>query len=271
MQQAIAEGFILDVLRNYTSYKTAFRLAHNGQDYDSDELVDQSQALKSLMRWVKLHPETIGQKVQIIVEHFRSNVAGLLDGKAKAMVVTDSRKAAVRYKLAIDKYIEDHHYNGLGTLVAFSGEVTDAESGPESFTETNMNELKGRSVADVFHKPQYRVLLVANKYQTGFDQPLLTAMYVDKKLSGVTAVQTLSRLNRTATGKDNTYVLDFVNDPDDILKAFQPYYQQAALSDVTDPNIVHDLADKLDQAGIFTPEDIEATAQAWWVTKTQPR
>lgn len=269
MQQAIEEKFILDVLRNYTSYKTAFRLAHNGQDYDSDEIVDQSQAMKSLMRWVKLHPETIGQKVQIIVEHFRTNVAHLLDGKAKAMVVTDSRKSAVRYKKAIDAYITKHGYKGLGTLVAFSGGVDDTESGPEEFTETNMNDLRGRTVADVFNKPEYRILLVANKYQTGFDQPLLTAMYVDKKLSGVTAVQTLSRLNRMATGKTNTYVIDFVNDPDEILKAFKPYFTAAALSDVTDPNIVHDLSDKLDQASVFTPDDVENTAQAWFVTKTQ--
>lgn len=269
MQQAIEEKFILDVLKNYTSYKTAFRLAHNGHDYDSDAMVDQSQAVKSLMRWVKLHPETISQKVAIIVEHFRTNIAGLLDGKAKAMVVTDSRKSAVRYKTAIDSYIAKHGYTGLGTLVAFSGEVTDTETGPNPFTEANMNDLRGRSVADVFTKPEYRVLLVANKYQTGFDQPLLTAMYVDKKLSGVTAVQTLSRLNRTATGKDKTYVLDFVNDPDEILKAFKPYFKAAALSDVTDPNIVHDLADKIDQAGVFTPDDIESTATAWFVTKTQ--
>ncbi|MEN9934592.1 MAG: hypothetical protein RLZZ387_1171, partial [Chloroflexota bacterium] len=171
MQQAIEEGYILDVLRNYTPYKLAFRLAHNGQEYDEVE-VDQAAALKSLMRWVRLHPYNISQKVQIVVEHFRANVQHLLGGHAKAMVVTGSRKEAVRYKLAIDRYIREQGYGDLATIVAFSGEVSDGESGPEPFTERSMNPgLKGRDIREAFATDDYQLLLVANKYQTGFDQP----------------------------------------------------------------------------------------------------
>jgi type I restriction enzyme R subunit len=263
MQQAIEEGFILDVLRNYTPYKLAFKLAHNGQEY-SEEEVDKSQALKSLMRWVKLHPHNISQKVQIIVEHFRANVTPLLEGKAKAMVVTDSRQAAVRYKLAIDKYIKENHYQ-LGTLVAFSGEVKDSESGPEPFTESNMNlGLKGRDIRAAFKSDEFQILLVANKFQTGFDQPLLCAMYVDKRLDGITAVQTLSRLNRTAPGKDTTYVLDFVNDPEEILESFLPYYQTAQLSGVSDPNQIHALQTKLDSSQLYTESEVANLAKAFY-------
>jgi type I restriction enzyme R subunit len=195
MQQAIEEGFILDVLQNYTPYKMAFKLTHNGQEYDSESpQVAQNEALKELMYWVRLHPTNIAAKVSIVVEHFRQNVAWRLDGKAKAMVVTGSRKEAVRYKLAFDKYIADKGYKGLGALVAFSGEVEDLELSPEAFTESNMNPgLRGRKLAEAFKGDEFQVMLVANTFQTGFDQPLLVAMYVDKKLSGVTAVQTLSR------------------------------------------------------------------------------
>jgi type I restriction enzyme R subunit len=266
MQQAIEEEFILDVLKNYTPYKLAFKLAYNGQEYSEDE-VDQAQALKSLMRWVRLHPHNISQKVQIIVEHFRTNVATLLDGKAKAMVVTDSRAAAVRYKLAIDKYIKEQNYQ-LGTLVAFSGEVNDSESGPEPFTEHNMNPaLKGRDIRTDFKSDEFRILLVANKFQTGFDQPLLCAMYVDKRLDGITAVQTLSRLNRTYPHKDKTYVLDFVNEPQEILESFLPYYQTAQLSGVSDPNQIHELQTKLDTAQMYTETEVENFAQAFYDPK----
>lgn len=275
MQQAIEEGFILDVLKNYTPYKTAFRLTHNGQTYETQdtantgtiqvsggsagELVDKSAAIRSVMNWVKLHPTNISQKVQIIIEHFRENVGLRLNGKAKAMVVTSSRKAAVRYKLACDKYIAEQGYSDVAALVAFSGEVSDPESGIEKVTEisTMMNPgLKGRDLRDAFATDEYNVMLVANKFQTGFDQPLLVAMYVDKRLSGVAAVQTLSRLNRVAPGKDQTFVLDFANSAEDIIEAFEPYYEATTLADVTDPNIVHQTMSKLDAAGIYQESEI---------------
>lgn len=269
MRQAIEEGFILDVLKNYTPYKMAFKLAFNGQDYDSEQ-VDQSKALKSLMRWVRLHPHNISQKVQVIVEHFRSNVAWRLDGKAKAMVVTSSRKEAVRYKIAIDKYIETQGYKDVSSLVAFSGEVLDAESGPDKFTETNMNPgLRGRELREAFDTDEYQVMLVANKFQTGFDQPKLVAMYVDKKLSGVTTVQTLSRLNRIYPGKTDTFVIDFVNDENEILAEFKKYHETAQLSDVTDPNIIHDLQSKLDATGIYTFSEVDAFVAAYLKPKAK--
>jgi type I restriction enzyme, R subunit len=263
MQQAIEEGFILDVLTNYTTYRTAFRLVHNGQDYDSEK-VDKSKAMKSLMSWVKLHPHNISQKVAIIVEHFRANVAPLLDGQAKAMIVTDSRKSAVRYKLAIEKYLSKHHISDIAALVAFSGEVIDPDSGPEPFTEASMNpRLKGRTIPEGLATPDFQVLIVANKYQTGFDQPLLCAMYVDKRLDGVQAVQTLSRLNRTYPGKV-TYILDFTNHAKDVLAAFKDYYQGAELNQASDPNLVFDQWDKLDAAGVFGDTDVQATARAYF-------
>ncbi|MGF9660647.1 type I restriction endonuclease [Arthrobacter crystallopoietes] len=265
MQQAIEEGFILDVLKNYTPYKMAFKLAHNGVDYDSDQAtIEKSEAVKELMRWVKLHPHNITQKVAVIVEHFRSNVRHHLAGRAKAMVVTGSRKEAVRYKVAIDKYIADKGYKDLATLVAFSGDVVDPVSGPGKLNETNLNsKLNGREIPKAFNTDEYQIMLVANKFQTGFDQPLLVAMYVDKKLSGITAVQTLSRLNRVTTGKDQTFVIDFVNDPEEILSAFQQYHKEAELSAVTDPDIVHDLQTKLDGAGIYQQSEVEQAAAAW--------
>jgi type I restriction enzyme R subunit len=269
MQQAIEEGFILDVLQNYTPYKLAFKLTNNGQDYDSDSpQVAQNEALKELMYWVRLHPTNVAAKVSIIVEHFRQNVSWRLDGKAKAMVVTGSRKEAVRYKLAFDRYIEEMGYTRLSALVAFSGEVDDPELRPEAFTESNMNPtLRGRKLAEAFKSDEYQVLLVANKFQTGFDQPLLISMYVDKKLSGVTAVQTLSRLNRTAKGKDVTYILDFVNEPQDILEAFQPYFRDAQLTDITDQNLVHDIETKLDSSGIYDLSEVEEVARTFVLKK----
>ncbi len=265
MQQAIEEGFILDVLQNYTPYKVAFKLTHNGQDYDSNApLVDQADALKELMRWVRLHPTNISSKVSIIIEHFRQNITNLLDGKAKAMVVTGSRKEAVRYKLAFDNYILEKGYEHIKALVAFSGQVIDEDNSIEPFTEESMNNnLRRRSISEAFKSDEYQVMLVANKFQTGFDQPLLVAMYVDKKLSGVNAVQTLSRLNRTATGKDTTYVLDFVNDPNEILKSFKPYFQDAQLSGITDPNIIHDIQTKLDHSGIYEQHHVERAARVF--------
>ncbi|WIX83321.1 DEAD/DEAH box helicase family protein [Amycolatopsis carbonis] len=288
MRQAIEEGYILDVLRGYQSYDTALQIAGQAESGDGDVVVEEAAARKGLMRWVKLHPTNISQKVQIIVEHFHANVAHLLEGKAKAMVVTDSRKAAVKYKKAIDAYITkraalDSSYN-YRTLVAFSGSVTMADDeewasdwGPQpskddEFTEANLNPGAGSDLAAAFKGETYKIMLVANKFQTGFDQPLLSAMYVDKRLPGLTAVQTLSRLNRThrtAGGeqKRKTFVIDFVNKPEDIRTAFEPYFTNATLENETDPYIVIHLANKLAQAGIYTPEQVREVAGLWVARK----
>lgn len=262
MRQAIEEEFILDVLKNYTPYKLAFKLANNGQEWSEKEVV-RSEAMKGIMRWVSLHPYNIAQKVQVVVEHFRENVAPLLDGKAKAMVVVSSRLEAVRWQLAINKYIKDQGYK-LATLVAFSGEVNDPASGPDPFTETSalLNpNLNGRDMREAFATSEYQILLVANKFQTGFDQPLLCGMYVDKRLAGIQAVQTLSRLNRAHPGKDTTYVLDFVNEPQEVLEAFQTYYETASLEDVTDPHLVYQLRSKLDSAGFYDSFEVDRVAE----------
>ncbi|TCR81528.1 type I restriction endonuclease [Rhizobium sp. BK376] len=263
MRQAIEEGFILDVLKNYTPYDLAFKLANAGDEMEDRE-VERKEAVKALMRWVRLHPYNISQKVQIVVEHYRANVQPLLNGKAKAMVVTGSRIEAVRWQIAIRKYIREQGYD-LGTLVAFSGEVDDKESGPEPFLETSKElnpGLKGGDIRETFKLPEYHVLLVANKFQTGFDQPLLCGMYVDRRLAGIQAVQTLSRLNRAHPGKDTTYVLDFVNSSDDILKAFQTYYETAELAGVTDPNLVFDLRAKLDASGYYDSFEVDRVVKA---------
>ncbi|CAJ7978018.1 HsdR family type I site-specific deoxyribonuclease [Burkholderia pseudomallei] len=262
MRQAIEEGFILDVLKNYTSYKLAFRLAHNGQEYDEKQ-VERSAAMKGIMQWVRLHPYNIAQKVQIVVEHYRENVQPLLDGKAKAMVVVASRKEAVRWQKAIRAYIEKRNYP-LGVLVAFSGEIDDPESYPAPVTEASKElnpGLNGRDIRDAFAEPEYHLLLVANKFQTGFDQPLLCGMYVDKMLGGIQAVQTLSRLNRAHPGKDTTYILDFVNEAGDILKAFKTYYETAELEATTDPHHVYDLRAKLDAAGYYDDFEVDRVAR----------
>jgi type I restriction enzyme R subunit len=258
MRQAIEERFILDVLKNYTPYSLAFKLAHEGRELDEKE-VEKSAALKRIMGWVRLHPYNIAQKVQVVVEHYRERVAPLLDGQAKAMVVVASRLEAVRWKLAMEKYIQQQGYR-LGTLVAFSGEVIDPESGPDPFTEHSraLNpHLKGRDLREAFKGGEYQVLLVANKFQTGFDQPLLCGMYVDKRLAGIQAVQTLSRLNRAYPGKETTYIVDFVNDPDEILKAFKTYHTTAELAATTDPNRVFDLRAKLDASGHYDDFEVE--------------
>jgi type I restriction enzyme, R subunit len=273
MRQAIEEGFILDVLKNYTNYKVAYQLALKVQAADVE--VENKKAKVKLNQWVRLHDYNISQKVQIIVEHFKANVMGLLGGQAKAMVVTSSRKEAVRYKQGFDKYIKDKGYQNIHALVAFSGEVeftdkdpTDENFSGEKFTENNMNlNLKGRDLRKAFDSDDYQVMIVANKFQTGFDQPKLCAMYVDKKLGGVECVQTLSRLNRTYPSKaeSGTFVLDFFNDSDDILKAFQPYYQTAELADVSDPNLIFDLFEKLRAEGIFTWHEVEQFCAAFFV------
>ena len=266
MRQAIEEGFILDVLKNYTPYKLAFRLTHDGKDWTETE-VDKSAAVKHLMRWVRLHPYNISQRVAIVVEHFIDNVQPLLNGHAKAMVVTASRQEAVRWKRAMDAYITEHRY-GIGTLVAFSGEVMDETLG-EAVTErsSDLNPgITGKDIREAFDTEAFQILLVANKFQTGFDQPLLCGMYVDKKLAGIQAVQTLSRLNRAHNGphglKDTTYVLDFVNEPDDILAAFQTYYETAELAGVTDPHLMLDLKAKLDGSGHYDDFEVERVVNA---------
>lgn len=271
MRQAIEEGFILDVLKNYTNYKVAYNLALKIQE--SDQEVESKKARVKLNQWVRLHDYNIAQKVQVIVEHFKNNVMGLLGGQAKAMVVTSSRKEAVRYKLGFDKYITEKGYKTIYAMVAFSGEVEFSENDPnvegligEKFTEINMNpNLKGRDMRKAFDSDDYQVMIVANKFQTGFDQPKLCAMYVDKKLGGVECVQTLSRLNRTYPGKadSGTFVLDFFNDPEDILESFQPYYQTAELADVSDPDLIFDLFDKLRAAGIFLWHEVEQFCEAF--------
>ncbi|WP_225784792.1 type I restriction endonuclease subunit R [Xenophilus sp. Marseille-Q4582] len=261
MRQAIEEGFILDVLKNYTSYQMAFKLAHEGQEW-TDQQVERSTAMKGLMQWVRLHPYNIASKVQVVVEHYRENVQPLLQGQAKAMVVVGSRKEAVRWQKAIRAYIERKGYP-LGVLVAFSGEVLDEDSYPEAVTETSAQlnpGLKGRDIREVFKEPEHHLLLVANKFQTGFDQPLLCGMYVDKQLGGIQAVQTLSRLNRAHPGKDTTYVLDFVNEPAEILQAFKTYHETAELESTTDPNLVYDLRAKLDASGHYDEFEVERVA-----------
>jgi len=281
MRQAIEEGFILDVLKNYTNYKVAYNLALKMAG--TDEEVDSKKAKVKLNQWVRLHDYNITKKVQVIIEHFKDNVMDLLAGQAKAMVVTSSRKEAVRFKLGFDKYIAEKiaegkdvkAYQRISAMVAFSGEVEFDEKDPnsagligEKFTEINMNpNLKGRDMRKAFDSDDYQVMLVANKFQTGFDQPKLCAMYVDKKLGGVECVQTLSRLNRTYPGKteSGTFILDFFNEPEDILSSFQPYYQTAELADVSDPDLIHDLFEKLRASSIFTWNEVEQFCDAFFV------
>ena len=257
MRQAIEEGFILDVLQNYTSYDLAFRLAQDGPKISSNE-VDRISAQRKLMGWVKLHPHNIAQKVEIIVEHFNQFIRPLLNQKAKAMVVVGSRKEAVRWKLAIDKYIDTKGYP-LGTLVAFSGEVKDKQSGPDPFTEKskNLNPGLNGDIREAFKGDDRHILLVANKFQTGFDQPLLCGMYIDRKLTGIQAVQTLSRLNRCYPNKSDTYVVDFANEPNDILTAFKTYYSTAELSSSTKPELILELKAKLDSQGHYDEFEID--------------
>ena len=275
MRQAIEEGFILDVLQNFTEYKVAYELALKTKD-DDIKSVDKEAARKAAVKWVQLHEHNITQKVALIVEHFRDNVAHMLGGAAKAMIVTSSRKAALRYFNAVERYVAKRGYTDVHALVAFSGKVTvsndDHDIAPDDllgvgeYTEASVNAgTKGKSLADAFHGPNYQVMIVANKYQVGFDQPLLCAMYVDKRLDGVMAVQTLSRLNRTWAGKDQVYVLDFVNSGEDILTAFLPYYEGAELTGNTDPDLVNRIAAKLDAVGldrVYTEQEMAEAGDA---------
>lgn len=267
MRQAIEENFILDVLENYTTYATYYRLIKAAED---DPALPKKKAARALAKFMSLHPHNIEQKTEVIVEHFRRSVMHRIGGRAKAMVVTSSRLHAVRYKLAFDRYLEEHGYTGIRPLVAFSGTVRDPDTGLE-YTEPGMNTdvVAGKSISeaqlpDRFASSDYQVLLVANKYQTGFDQPLLCAMYVDKRLDGVQAVQTLSRLNRTFTGKDAPFVLDFVNDAENIFRAFKPYYDKTELAEASDPAMLEALKHELDQMQVYYGSEVEAFAQIFY-------
>ena len=262
MRQAIEEGFILDVLENYTTYKRFFGLVRS---IENDPEVPKRKAARALSRFVSLHPYDIGQKVEIIVEHFRLYSRHQIGGRAKAMVVTGSRLHAVRYKLAFDAYIKKHGYDDIRSLVAFSGEVIDENVPGEKFTEVGMNSgIKERELPEKFASDDYRVLLVAEKYQTGFDEPLLHTMYVDKRLAGVQAVQTLSRLNRTTSGKEDTFVLDFVNDRDEIFNAFKPYYEATPPAEATDPHQLYDLQHRIEQWRLFDQAAVDSFCNVWF-------
>ncbi|MCD5324452.1 MULTISPECIES: type I restriction endonuclease subunit R [Pontibacillus] len=250
MKQAIEEGFIMDVLQNYMTYNMYYRVAKQIQD---DPEFEAAKATKAISRFVSLHPHNIDQKTEVIVEHFRKVSSTKIGGQAKAMVVTSSRLHAVRYKLAFEKYIKKKGYKDLNTLVAFSGTVKD---GGEEYTEPGMNGFAEKQLPQKFDTDDYQILLLAEKYQTGFDQPKLHTMYVDKKLSGVKAVQTLSRLNRTYPGKENTFVLDFVNDPEGIREAFEPYYEDTVLEGDLDPNELYSIQQELEAYMVLKEEEI---------------
>jgi type I restriction enzyme R subunit len=252
MKQAIEEAYILDVLKNYTTYKTYYKLANDLGDNDVE--VPKSKAASALARYASLHPTNLSQKAEIIVEHFRANTAKKIDGSAKAMVVTRSRLHAVRYKQAIDAYIAEKNYMDVRTLVAFSGTVYDPDVSGSEYTEHMMNAIKSSAIPEEFAK-SYQVLVVAEKFQTGFDQPLLHTMYVDKKLNGIAAVQTLSRLNRIHPDKEDTFVLDFVNDAEEMQEAFRPYYEETT-SVPTDPNILFNLQQRLMAANILHQDEM---------------
>lgn len=262
MRQAIQEGFIMDVLANYTTYDTYFGLIKTVAE---DPRVPKRAAAKQLARFLSLHPYNIAQKIEVIVEHFRTHVRHKIGGQAKAMVVTDSRLHAVKYKLALDKYIADKGYTDLRALVAFSGTVSDPDFPDKDYTEVGMNNgIKESELTEKFATQQFQILLVAEKYQTGFDQPLLHTMYVDKRLAGIQAVQTLSRLNRMMDGKDDTFVLDFVNDHEDIRAAFKDYYDMTAIDEIPDAQALYDLQHEIEQHQVFTAQDVDALCEIFF-------
>jgi type I restriction enzyme R subunit len=267
MRQAIEEGFILDVLQNYTTYKTYFKLVKAMED---DPNLPKKKAARALAKFLMLHPTNIAQKIEIIVEHFRQHVKHHLGGQAKAMVVTSSRLQAVKYMQAFQAYIDQNGYDDVRPLVAFSGTVRDPDSDGE-FIEPGMNidivsgkPISEKQLPERFASPDYQVLLVANKYQTGFDQPKLLAMYVDKRLDGVQAVQTLSRLNRMMPGKDAPFVLDFVNEAEDIYRAFKPYYDTTSLQETSDPTQLEQIKHDLDSMQIYHWSEVEAFARIFY-------
>lgn len=259
MRQAIEEKFILDVLANYTTYKTFYRLAKTIED---DPKIEKRKAMRAIGRFLQLHPVNLAQRTAVMVEHFRLVVKGKIGGKAKGMVVTSGRLQAVRYKQEFDRYLKENGYTDIKALVAFSGVVDD---GGLVFTEPEMNGFSERELPRQFEENrEYRILLVADKYQTGYDQPLLHTMYVDKRLAGVKAVQTLSRLNRVCPGKEDCFVLDFLDQADEIRAAFQEYYEDTIVSEATDPNQLHDLQRKLEDARVYLPEQVESFAQVFF-------
>ncbi len=262
MRQAIDERFILDVLKNYTTYKTYYRLIKSIED---DPQVDKRKAGRALARFMSLHPHNIAQKTEVMVEHFRHFTMHKIGGKAKAMVVTASRLHAVRYKQAFDKYIAEKGYAGIKTLVAFSGMVIDPDVAGVEYTEVGMNQgIREKELPERFGTDEYQVLLVAEKYQTGFDQPLLHTMYVDKRLAGIQAVQTLSRLNRTHPGKEETFILDFVNEPEEIVAAFQPYYEETLIGERAEAKQLYELQAKLDAQQVYHKAEVEEFARVFY-------
>ncbi len=261
MRQAIEEGFILDVLKFYTTYKTYYKLS---KAIEEDPEVDEKKAKKAIARFMSLHPHNIAQKTEIMVEHFRKTTSKKIGGRAKAMVVTRSRLHAVRYKQAFDKYLTEKGYNDLKTLVAFSGTVDDPDLPDTSYTEPSMNSMNEKELPSRFASPEFHVLIVAEKYQTGFDQPLLHTMFVDKPLSGLKAVQTLSRLNRMMKGKTDTFVLDFANEAEDIKEGFKPYFEQTEIEEPTDHNHVYDLDHRLRQSPVLQSDDIDEFAKVYF-------
>lgn len=273
MRQAIEENFILDVLEHYTTYKAYYRIVKSIED---DPHVDKRKAALALARFVSLHPHNIAQKTEVMIEHFRKFTMHKIGGKAKAMVVTSSRLHAVKYKLAFDKYIAEKGYTGIKTLVAFSGTVEDPDLPGTEYTESGMNiDGKGKSIGEKelpkrFASEEYQVLIVAEKYQTGFDQPLLHTMYVDKRLDGIQAVQTLSRLNRMHAGKEDTFVLDFVNEPEDILNAFQPFYEKTLVGERAEAKQLYELQAKLDGYRVYHAKEVDDFCRVFFKARREP-
>jgi type I restriction enzyme R subunit len=265
MRQAIEEGFILDVLENYTTFKRYFKLV---KSVEADEEYERKKAIRMLTSYVDLQEHAIEMKTRIMLEHFLDSTAKAIQGRGRAMVITRSRLHAVRYYLMFKKVMGEKHIP-FKPLVAFSGTVKDPDSLAE-YTEKSLNRLLPRvSIEDAFKTPEYRILIAAYKFQTGFDEPYLHTMYVDKKLRGVYAVQALSRLNRTARGKANTIVLDFVNEAEDIQTAFQDYYQTTLLEEETDHNKLYDLQYKLREFEVFGESDVNDFAEVFYDPKKE--
>ncbi len=264
MRQAIEEGFIMNVLANYVTYKTYYRLIKKAEE---DPNVERKKAAKALARFMRLHPHNIGQKTEVMVEHFYQHTRHKIGGHAKAMVITGSRLEAVRYKQAFDEYIAEKGYP-IKSLVAFSGRVDDDKLPDKSYTEVEMNGgVKEKELPETFANVEYRVLLVAEKYQTGFDQPLLHSMYIDKRLGGIQAVQALSRLNRTHPLKDDTFVLDFVNDPAEIQEAFRQYYEGSVMGEQVDADRLYTVKAELDASGIYLQPEVNDFSSIFFAPK----
>ena len=264
MRQAIEEGFIMDVLRHYTTYKTFFKLT---KACEEDPNVKRKNAARALARFMRLHPHNIAQKTQIMVEHFQTFTRHKIRGRAKAMVVTGSRLEAVRYKQSFDAYIQEKGY-AIKTLVAFSGEVADDRVADKTYTEVGMNAgIRERELPERFATNEYQVLLVAEKYQTGFDQPLLHTMYVDKRLAGIQAVQTLSRLNRIHPHKEDTFILDFFNDGEEIRDAFKQFYEGAECGEEAQPEQLYQLKYELDASGVYLHEELGRFCEMYFKPK----